>query len=191
MNANRIAAAIGKGIIAGIAGTAAITLSQMIEMKITGRKPSDGPAKIGGKVLGVRPKDQQTKRRFNNLMHWGYGSSWGVFLAACEIAGVNPTLSSFAHFTALWGTALTMLPMNNLSEPITEWEPKDIAVDMMHHAVYTIAAGLVFHQLLSEKEDDSSYDWSGVSNGTNQFEETVRIIRPQEATETNKPVGIY
>ena len=43
-----VAGAIGKGLMAGAAGTLAITLSQMIEMKITKRKPSTAPADAAG-----------------------------------------------------------------------------------------------------------------------------------------------
>jgi hypothetical protein len=46
---------IGKGLLAGIAGTAAITISQMIEMKITKRKPSEATVKVASEVTGVKP----------------------------------------------------------------------------------------------------------------------------------------
>jgi hypothetical protein len=48
MNSDKIfsslASAIGIGMIAGLAGTLAITISQMIEMKITKRSMSKAPA---------------------------------------------------------------------------------------------------------------------------------------------------
>lgn len=48
--AGEIALTLGKGIIAGLAGTAAISISQMIEMKISGREPNDAPAEAVNKV---------------------------------------------------------------------------------------------------------------------------------------------
>ena len=50
--------AIGKGIIAGFAGTVAITISQMIEMQITKREMSNAPVTVAGKALGVEPRGQ-------------------------------------------------------------------------------------------------------------------------------------
>jgi hypothetical protein len=47
--------AIGKGLLAGLAATAAMTLSQMIEMKITKRESSDAPLKVAEDVSGVAP----------------------------------------------------------------------------------------------------------------------------------------
>jgi hypothetical protein len=38
-----VATAVGKGLFAGLAGVAAMTLSQQIEMKLSGREPSTSP----------------------------------------------------------------------------------------------------------------------------------------------------
>ena len=72
-----IAAAFGKGIFAGVAGTAVMTISSTIEMKLRGRPASSAPAQAATKVLGVQPIDDESEARFSNLVHWGYGSAWG------------------------------------------------------------------------------------------------------------------
>ncbi len=56
-----LGAAIGKGILAGLAGTLAMTLSQMIEMKITKRKPSTAPADAVKKTLHIKPEPGNKK----------------------------------------------------------------------------------------------------------------------------------
>jgi hypothetical protein len=70
-----VAAAFGKGIFAGVAGTAAMTLSSTIEMKVRGRPASSTPAQAAAKVLGVEPVDEKAKARFSNIVHWGYGTA--------------------------------------------------------------------------------------------------------------------
>ncbi|MDB5009882.1 MAG: hypothetical protein JWQ06_671, partial [Mucilaginibacter sp.] len=50
-----LGSAIGKGLLAGLAATAAMTLSQMIEMKITKREPSDAPVKVTSQTVGIIP----------------------------------------------------------------------------------------------------------------------------------------
>jgi hypothetical protein len=55
--------------------------------------------------------------------------------------------ATLLHFGAVWGTALVMLPKHNAAKPIDEQEPKDIAVDVLHHGVYALAAGLVYDAL--------------------------------------------
>jgi hypothetical protein len=65
-----VAAAFGKGIFAGVAGTAAMTLSSTIEMKVRGRPASSTPAQAAAKVLGVQPVDEESEALFSNLVHW-------------------------------------------------------------------------------------------------------------------------
>jgi hypothetical protein len=64
-----VATAFGKGIFAGVAGTAAMTLSSTIEMKLRGRAASSAPAQAAAKVLGVEPVDEESEARFSNVVH--------------------------------------------------------------------------------------------------------------------------
>lgn len=172
----RVGAAAGKGLIAGFAGTVAITLSQMIEMKITKRGMSAAPVKVGGDVLGVEPKGtakaesskissgaseppkpvkqelESNKEKFGQLMHYGYGTGWGVARGLLDLGGVRGAPATVSHFGAVWGTALVMLPAAGVSEPVTKWSPKTIAIDIVHHAVYAIAAGLLYDAMKRSEE---------------------------------------
>ena len=49
---------IGIRILAGLAGTIAITISQMVEMKITKREASTGRADAMEKIFDVHPEPQ-------------------------------------------------------------------------------------------------------------------------------------
>lgn len=140
----QIALALGKGIIAGIAGTAAITVSQMIEMKITGRKPSDTPAKAATKVFDVKATNKEHKKQFVQEVHWTYGTMWGLARGGLGIAGVSGIPATLAHWSAVWGTEMIMLPAIDVAPPVKEWKPKDIAKDGLHHLAYAIVAGLVY-----------------------------------------------
>lgn len=164
----RFSGAIGKGLVAGFAGTVAITISQMIEMQITKREMSNAPVKVGGDVLGVEPKGQAevekkkaasssgnapkkvkdqmqaNEEKFSQLMHFGYGTGWGVMRSALDLMDVHGTPATVAHFGSVWSTALVMLPAKDAAKPVTEWPPKEVAIDMLHHAVYAIAAGVVY-----------------------------------------------
>lgn len=171
----RLGGAVGRGLIAGIAGTLAITLSQMIEMSITGRGNSDAPQKVAGKVLGVevkgeaalqkeKAKDAKSSKnekrlkekvaansnKFGQLMHYAYGSSWGIARGVMDLAGLRGPAATLGHFGAVWGTELLMLPAADAAPPITKWTPKQIAIDIMHHAVYALAAGAVYDAMPRE-----------------------------------------
>lgn len=71
MSLGDVAADFGKGLFAGVAGTAAMTVSSTLEMKLSGRAASETPAEAAEKVLDVEPKDEGAEERFSNLVHWG------------------------------------------------------------------------------------------------------------------------
>jgi len=142
-----LAGAIGKGLLAGLAGTAAITLSQMIEMKITKREPSDAPVKVASQVTGAAPADDSQKEKLNNEIHYAYGTSWGIVRGLLGFAGLKGVPATLVHFGAIWATELIMLPKYDAAPPVNEQEPKSVAIDALHHAVYAVAAGLVYDAL--------------------------------------------
>ena len=139
-----LGSAIGKGLLAGIAATAVMTLSQMIEMKITKRQASDAPVKVAEDTAGAKPATPQDKTRLSQELHWSYGTVWGVARGLIGLTGLKGLPASLFHFGAVWGTALIMLPKHNAAKPINEQEPKDIAIDVLHHGVYAVTAGLVY-----------------------------------------------
>lgn len=165
---SRTGNALGKGLIAGFAGTVAITISQMIEMQLTNRGSSNAPMKVAKKVLGVEPKGQaalevaesdpdserneeelkqsvqDNTEQFSQFLHFLYGTSWGVARGLMDLAGIKGVPASVAHFGAIWGAAQVMLPAANASKPITQWSPKQIATDVGHHVVYAFVAGAVY-----------------------------------------------
>jgi hypothetical protein len=142
-----LGSAIGKGLLAGIAATAVMTLSQMIEMKITKRQASDAPVKVAENTAGVKPATPQDKNQLSQELHWSYGTTWGVARGLIGLTGLKGLPATLLHFGAVWGTAIIMLPKHNAAKPINQQEPKDIAIDVLHHSVYAITAGLVYDAL--------------------------------------------
>jgi len=51
----QVAAAVGKGLFAGVVGTAAMTVSSTVEAKLRDRAGSSAPLDAAGKVLGFQP----------------------------------------------------------------------------------------------------------------------------------------
>jgi len=60
---------VGPGLLAGLAGTAAVTISQAVEMDLTGRQPSSTPAEAVEKVLGIRAVDDRISQRPHRHAH--------------------------------------------------------------------------------------------------------------------------
>ena len=143
-----LADAIGKGVLAGVAGTAAMTVSSTLEAKLRGREPSTAPAKAATKALGIEAfEDGEAYERFSNLVHWGYGTGWGVTRGLLRLVGLGPRLATVAHFAAIWGSALYTLPKFEVAPPVTEWGAKEVAIDVFHHLVYVTATAAAFELL--------------------------------------------
>jgi hypothetical protein len=139
-----VAGGLGRGLVAGFVGTAAITASQAIEMKVRGREPSTTPAQAGAEVLGVEPKGEDEQKRFATVMHWAYGTAWGPVRAALRSIGLPPKAATAAHLAAVQGTAMVMLPSLDVAPPVRDWGGTEIADEALHHTVYAIAAGLTY-----------------------------------------------
>jgi hypothetical protein len=145
-----VAAAVGKGLFAGAAGTVAMTVSSTIEMKLRGRPPSSAPARAAAKLLGVKPVDKRAEARFSNIVHWGYGTAWGGVRGLLAAAGLSGPAATAAHLAAVWGTEQVMLPALDVAPPLTEWGTKEVAIDAFHHLVYVGATGVAY-SLLDQK----------------------------------------
>ena len=144
----RFADGIGKGIVAGAVGTAAMTVSSTVEAKLRGRAFSTAPAKAAAKALGIETFDDRAAyERFSNLVHWGYGTGWGVARGVMRAVGIGPRLATPAHFAAIWGSALYTLPKYKVAPPVTEWGAEEVAIDVFHHLVYVTAAAMAFELL--------------------------------------------
>jgi hypothetical protein len=141
----RLACEVGRGVLSGLAGTAAMTVSSTLEMKLRGRPPSTTPAKAAERVLGIEARDQSGEARLGQVVHWQYGTGWGLLRALLGTVGVEGHLAAPAlHFAAVWGASLMALPVIGVAPPVAQWSPEEIAIDVLHHLVYVTAADAAY-----------------------------------------------
>ena len=142
---NTLATAIGKGLIAGFAGTAAMTVSSTLEARLRGRAASSAPARATAKMLGIKEfEDDRASARFNDLSHWGYGTGWGVVRGLLAATGMAPKAATAAHGAAIYGAAQVTLPALEIAPPAVFWSKEEVAIDAFHHAVYAAATGAAY-----------------------------------------------
>jgi len=143
--ANTLASSIGKGLLAGFVGTAAMTVSSTLEARIRHRAASSAPARATAKVLGIKEfEDDIAAARFSDLSHWGYGTGWGVVRGLLGATGMSPKAATAAHGAAVWGSAQVALPALEVAPPFIFWGKKEVAIDVFHHTVYAAATGLAY-----------------------------------------------
>lgn len=120
MTVTTVAHGIGKGLVAGLVGTVAMTVSSTIEQKARGRPASSAPAHAAEKALGIEKfQSGAAEQRFSTLVHWGYGTGWGVVRGLLRAAGLPPKVATAIHGPALWGSEQVMLPVLDVAPPVT------------------------------------------------------------------------
>jgi hypothetical protein len=146
---SRYAASLGQGLIAGLAGTAAMTISSAIEMKVRGRSASQTPARAICEALGLETKSEQAQGRLTSLVHWAYGTAWGAVRGIIAATGTGGAPANLIYLGLLWSVEQIMLPKLGVAPPLTEQEPEEIIIDGCHHFVYAQATGLTYDELFT------------------------------------------
>lgn len=159
----RTAGNLGRGFLAGMAGTFAITAASTTDQLVTEalharrekRKPDLDLAKaivspwsfssdVVGKVVGIRPIDDAHGRRLSVMAHWDYGSTWGVSLAVMHALGVRRIPAMGALLAGQLGAEMVVMPALKLFGGPSTWGRRAIVSSVYQHAIYAIAAVSAF-----------------------------------------------
>lgn len=142
-----LAVSLGKGALAGVAGTGVMTAFQkFVEMPITGRDDSYAPADFAQKVLGVKARGRKKRKRLNLIAHYGIGSGWGIAHALATRRGLSGQRAVGAAFGAVYSGDVLLNTALGLYKP-WEWSMKDTAIDVIDKLVQAEAAGAIYSAL--------------------------------------------
>ncbi|MGZ4767710.1 MAG: hypothetical protein ACXVLX_03580 [Ilumatobacteraceae bacterium] len=94
MKVGDFAAALGRGLVAGAIGTAAMTLSSTAEARHRKGELSTVPAEAARKVLGLEPLELGAAAKFSRVVHCGYGTSWGALLGVLAMVGLRAPIAA-------------------------------------------------------------------------------------------------
>jgi len=137
-----------RGMVAGAVGTLAMTLTERLEMSITGRPASRVPGLVGASLLpGSDPRSDTDVRRLNTPLHWAHGIAMGPLRAALDAVGIDGPTASAIHFALLWGGDLALYHALGIADVPWRWEPEALATDVLHKGVYAAVTGAVHDAL--------------------------------------------
>ncbi len=138
------ARALALGAAAGLAGTAAMTATQAIEMRLTRREPSLVP---GQALAGLLRRDAQGEEleRLSTTMHWGHGIAMGALRGLMGHPGGR--LVGLGHFAALWGGDDALYVALGLAPPPWRWERSALLTDLGHKGVYAAVTSAAYGRL--------------------------------------------
>jgi hypothetical protein len=132
-----------QGMVGGLAGAVAMTLGEKVEQRFTKRPSSHVPGATLGRLVGVSDTTGQTSTAMNLGMHYGQAAVLGVVRSLMSTVGLRGPLAS-AKFGVLRLTNDQILEnATGVGAPPQTWPRSELAVDVLHKAVYAFATGLV------------------------------------------------
>ena len=151
--------ALGRGLVAGVAGAALMTGYQELVARLRGggdeKQPrrwrdAPAPAQIGKKVADA--VDQKVTLadapKLTNAVHWAYGTSWGAAYGLGEgTVASRPVSHGLGFGTLVWAFSYATLTPLGIYEPPWKYPPKELAIDLSHHLVYGLGVAGAYRLL--------------------------------------------
>lgn len=133
-----------RSILAGTAGTAALTLSYAVERRLRSKqRPLDYDDSLvpGRIVASIMHLPHVTAREDNDLglaLRWSYGSAFGLWHGLLRRRLPEPWASAVFGGTLMSAT-LSLFPLLGRTPPPWRWPPDVIATCLGTHAAYVVA----------------------------------------------------
>jgi hypothetical protein len=138
---------ITKGLIGGAIGTAAMTIGENLEQRVTGRADSYVPARTAGRLFRLREPDTEALGR-NLAMHWGTGIAGGAVRALLSGRGFRGLPASASHLVLRVTTDQILENVAGVSSPPWTWPKFEVTIDLFHKAVYALVTGAITDTLI-------------------------------------------
>jgi hypothetical protein len=137
------------GLVAGLAGVAAMTAAEKLEQAFTRRPNSYVPARTLERLLRLPHKPDAERRGLNCAMHWDQGILLGATRGLMAERGLRGPVGSFL-FLNLW--LLNDQTLENATRvgalPRT-WPVDEQVIDLLHKGIYAFTTGLIADWLVA------------------------------------------
>ncbi len=145
---------LARGLLAGAAGVAAMTLAEKLEQAITKRPNSYVPAHTLERLLGLPEKPDRDRLLMNWAMHWGQGMALGMVRALMAQHGIRGPVGSFLYMNLRLLNDQTLENATGVGAPPWTWPVDEQVVDLLHKAIYAYATGAAADWLVDGPEDE-------------------------------------
>jgi hypothetical protein len=159
--------AVGRGVVAGVAGTAAMDALLYARYRrghgeegfepwefssdVDSWEQAPAPAQVGKRLvegLFERELPPQRARLVNNITHWAYGILGGVQYGIVAGSLRTPRIRYGLPFGAgVWAAGYVVLPPAKLYEPIWKYDRVTLAKDLSAHLVYGLGTATALRLL--------------------------------------------
>jgi hypothetical protein len=134
-----------RSVLAGIAGTAALTASYAIEWCLRPQQqgPLDYddslvPGQIVASVMHLGKVSGREDRELGTILRWGYGSAFGLWHGLLHRRFREPVPSAI-FATTLMSATFSLFPLLGRTAPPWRWPPDVMMTCLATHAAYVAA----------------------------------------------------
>jgi hypothetical protein len=138
-----------KGLLAGAAGVAAMTLGEKVEQAISGRPNSYVPAHTLESLLRLPKRPDEERLGLNWTMHWGQGVVLGAVRGLMARGGLRGPMGSFLLLNLRLLNDQTLENSTGVGALPWTWPVDEQAIDLLHKAVYAFTTGYVADRLIA------------------------------------------
>jgi len=132
------------GLLAGFIGTIVMTVSETVEMRLTGRPPSTVPGQVGAKTLGRDPNRVAHLERLSTGVHWLHGTSMGALRGLLALTGLGAVAATVVHYALVWGGDAATYRALGIAPAPWRWGAGELVTDLFHKGIYAVATGVAF-----------------------------------------------
>ncbi|WP_411903863.1 hypothetical protein [Methylorubrum thiocyanatum] len=134
---------LARGLVAGAAGVAAMTLAEKVEQSLTGRPNSYVPAHTLRRILGLPPRPDRERVGMNRAMHWGQGIALGPLRMLMAERGMRGSVASFLFLNLRLFNDQVLENATGAGAPPWTWPRDEQRIDLLHKAIYAFVTGYV------------------------------------------------
>lgn len=137
------------GLLAGLAGAAAMTLAEKIEQLFTRRPDSYVPAHTLERLIRLPHKPDEERLLLNWTMHWGQGILMGAVRGLMAESGVRGPVGSFLFLNLRLLNDQTLENATGVGALPWTWPKDEQVIDLLHKAIYAFTTGAVADSLIA------------------------------------------
>ena len=141
--------AASRGMVAGLAGVAAMTAAEKLEQMLTRRPNSFVPAHTLERLLRLPSKPDEERLWMNWAMHWGQGVLLGAVRGLMAERGVRGPVGSFLFMNLRLLNDQSLENATGVGAPPWTWPVDEQAIDLLHKAIYAFVTGAVADRLVA------------------------------------------
>ena len=142
---------LAKGVLAGLAGVAVMTVGEKLEQAVTKRPNSYVPAHTLERLLGLPTRPDRDRLWLNWAMHYGQGVVLGLLRAIMARGGIRGPVGSFMLLNARLLNDQTLENATGVGALPWTWPVNEQVIDLIHKAVFAFTTGVITDRIVKKQ----------------------------------------